>query len=294
MSETVKRYVTTCDCMSPAAWGDYVRHDDYAALEAELATVKKVAYGNMELLDENRNLQAELAKLRAGQDGWKLVPVEPTPEMVSAAEEAHMPFGDMDIALRMAILSAAPAKATDGLRIGAWRDALEKIAKYAPAVNCAARTEIERIGLIAVHALIAFSAPQFSQTPAHQEAINGAAAPAAPATVQGDGWIPVSQQLPKQNEKVLVTYTNRLGNCRRVIAELVAKHTVEDSDDCWGDGADYDEATDQYYCPAGWYECVENWDELAYLAIHEGEVTHWMPLPAAPAIAAARQEGGKV
>lgn len=37
-------------------------------------------------------------------DGWKLVPVEPTPEMVSAAEEAHMPFGDMDIALRMAIL----------------------------------------------------------------------------------------------------------------------------------------------------------------------------------------------
>ena len=31
----VKRYVTTCDCMSEAAWGDYVRHNDYAALEAE-------------------------------------------------------------------------------------------------------------------------------------------------------------------------------------------------------------------------------------------------------------------
>lgn len=43
-------------------------------------------------------------------DGWKLVPVEPTPEMVSAAEEAHMPFGDMDIALRMAILSAPAAQ----------------------------------------------------------------------------------------------------------------------------------------------------------------------------------------
>lgn len=36
----VKRYVTTCDCMSPAAWGDYVRHDDYAALEAELAKLR--------------------------------------------------------------------------------------------------------------------------------------------------------------------------------------------------------------------------------------------------------------
>ena len=45
-------------------------------------------------------------------DGWVMVPVEPTPEMVSAAEEAHMPFGDMDIALRMAILSAPSAPAT--------------------------------------------------------------------------------------------------------------------------------------------------------------------------------------
>lgn len=43
-------------------------------------------------------------------DGYALVPVEPTPEMVSAAEEAHMPFGDMDIALRMAILSAPAAE----------------------------------------------------------------------------------------------------------------------------------------------------------------------------------------
>lgn len=39
---------------------------------------------------------------------YKLVPVEPTPEMVSAAEDAYMPFGDMELALRMAIL-AAPA-----------------------------------------------------------------------------------------------------------------------------------------------------------------------------------------
>lgn len=43
-------------------------------------------------------------------DGWKMVPVEPTPEMINAAEESHMPFGDMDIALRMAILSAPAAQ----------------------------------------------------------------------------------------------------------------------------------------------------------------------------------------
>lgn len=35
MSEPVKRYVTTCDCMSEAVWGDYVRQDDYAQLSQE-------------------------------------------------------------------------------------------------------------------------------------------------------------------------------------------------------------------------------------------------------------------
>lgn len=45
-------------------------------------------------------------------DGYALVPILPTPEMVRAAEEGHMPFGDMELAVRLAILSApaiAPA-----------------------------------------------------------------------------------------------------------------------------------------------------------------------------------------
>jgi hypothetical protein len=43
-----------------------------------------------------------IAALRAAP-GRKLVPVDPTPEMVKAAEEAHMPFGDMELAIQMAI-----------------------------------------------------------------------------------------------------------------------------------------------------------------------------------------------
>ena len=39
-------------------------------------------------------------------EGWKLVPVEPTPEMVEAAEGAYMTFGDMEMAIRMAVLAA--------------------------------------------------------------------------------------------------------------------------------------------------------------------------------------------
>jgi|SRR5690554_3590776 len=37
---------------------------------------------------------------------YKLVPVEPTAEMVGAAEDAYMPFGDMELAIRMAVLAA--------------------------------------------------------------------------------------------------------------------------------------------------------------------------------------------
>jgi len=39
---------------------------------------------------------------------YKLVPVVPTAEIVEAAESAYMPFGDMEMAIRMAVL-AAPA-----------------------------------------------------------------------------------------------------------------------------------------------------------------------------------------
>lgn len=40
-------------------------------------------------------------------DGFVLVPVEPTEAMLAAAEEAHMPFGDMGFAISAAI-SARP------------------------------------------------------------------------------------------------------------------------------------------------------------------------------------------
>src|SRR5690606_13562390 len=39
---------------------------------------------------------------------YKLVPVEPTAEMAEAAQDAYMPFGDMNTAIMMAVL-AAPA-----------------------------------------------------------------------------------------------------------------------------------------------------------------------------------------
>lgn len=165
-------------------------------------------------------------------DGYALVPIEPTPEMVRAAEEAHMPFGDMDIALRMAVLAAAPAPADHS------EDALAMV---------------------------------------------------APA-----GWVPVTERMPESERTVLAYYLNSHGKGRRIRAEYIAAKT-KGADDGWDSDstADYDEATDQYYWPAGWYEVIDNWDDLTHMAIHEGDVTHWMPLPAAPAIAAARKGEGE-
>ena len=112
---------------------------------------------------------------------------------------------------------------------------------------------------------------------------------------QGDGWIPVSERLPESERTVLAFYLNSHGKGRRVRAEYIAAKT-KSADDGWDsdEPADYDEQADEYFWPAGWYEVMDNWDDLTHMVIHEGEVTHWMPLPAAPAIAAARQEGGKV
>lgn len=49
--------------------------------------------------------------LRFVPAGCEVVPILPTREMVRAAEEAYMPFGDMELAIRLAILSAPGAPA---------------------------------------------------------------------------------------------------------------------------------------------------------------------------------------
>lgn len=50
-----QRYVTTCDCMRPAAWGDFVRHEDYETLAAENARLRAE-------LEQSRDLTVEMSK----------------------------------------------------------------------------------------------------------------------------------------------------------------------------------------------------------------------------------------
>ena len=93
-------------------------------------------------------------------------------------------------------------------------------------------------------------------------------------------WIPVAV-LPAPCLKVIATYVNSLGNRRTIMAKWVPGKTEEahSLDDEFGE---YDEATDTTYAPEGWYEVIDNFDDCTFVAVSEGVITHWMPLPEAP------------
>ena len=101
-----------------------------------------------------------------------------------------------------------------------------------------------------------------------------------PAQPEPAAWVPVAERMPKSGVTVLACYTNRAGNVRRIRAEWVAAKTIESDDD--SEIGEYDEATDCCYDPEGWYEKIDNWGDYSSVVVNEGEVTHWMPLPAHP------------
>ena len=82
-------------------------------------------------------------------------------------------------------------------------------------------------------------------------------------------WQPIESAL-KTGRKVILFYKNRLNVGRTVIARWLTDEqaTEIDADDVGLEG--------------GWYECIDNWDDFTEVAIHEGEPSHWMPLPAPP------------
>lgn len=108
----------------------------------------------------------------------------------------------------------------------------------------------------------------------------GKAALSKPETVTlPDGWVSIETELP--SKPCFAYYKNELGNSRTVKAKYVKQFSEEaHTDDDW---IEYNEADDTYYYPAGWYEMIDNWDDYAFVTINH-QVTHWMPLPAAPTL----------
>lgn len=83
------------------------------------------------------------------------------------------------------------------------------------------------------------------------------------------GWQPI-ETAPKDGRKVILFYLNRNKLPRTVMATWLTDERAAETD---ADGVGLE---------AGWYECIDNWDDYSQVAIHEGEPTHWMPLPAPP------------
>ncbi|HQS22749.1 DUF551 domain-containing protein [Acidovorax sp.] len=84
-------------------------------------------------------------------------------------------------------------------------------------------------------------------------------------------WISVDARLPEPNTPVLLD----IGKMFPLRALWAGKHTVSvgtDVDD-WGE---YDEKTDEYYCPEGWYEWNEH--EEVHWAVSETPRA-WRELP---------------
>ena len=94
---------------------------------------------------------------------------------------------------------------------------------------------------------------------------------AAPPTAQAGGWISVDERLPEPGTPVLLD----IGKKYPIRALWAAKHTVEAADDDT-DWAEYDEATETYYCPEGWYEWNEH--EETHWAVSTTPCA-WAPLP---------------
>lgn len=82
-------------------------------------------------------------------------------------------------------------------------------------------------------------------------------------------WQPI-ETAPKTGKKVILFYLNRNNFPRTVMARWLTDDEAAETDtDCVG-------------LEGGWYECIDNWDDYTEVSIHEGEPTHWMPLPSYP------------
>lgn len=113
------------------------------------------------------------------------------------------------------------------------------------------------------------------------------------SAVSAIGWVECSARMPKSGEYVIAFVPHAHspeGPSRRLRAFYAERFTIETSSDDDGDWIEYSEEKDEYYLPAGWYECNEYEDNHWHVS---DPVTHWMPLPSAPDNCASSEQKAK-
>lgn len=98
---------------------------------------------------------------------------------------------------------------------------------------------------------------------------------AAPQPALSAGWVSLPGALPKPGTPVLLD----IGEKYPIRAQWVPKDSLEATGD--GDYGEYNEASDMYYWPEGWYE----WNQYEETHWRVDETPRaWQPLPASPTI----------
>ena len=95
-----------------------------------------------------------------------------------------------------------------------------------------------------------------------------------------DNW---RTDLPDHGRVVLAVTRDERGRRTIIRAQHLDALTEEQNyfDDVYEPEVTYDEGRDAYYYTEGWYELIDNWDELSSVYVND-PVICWQPLPPLP------------
>ena len=83
-------------------------------------------------------------------------------------------------------------------------------------------------------------------------------------------------------DKRLLVLCKRSNDTKAVVIGVYCRKFTQEASEEWAgeDWCDYDENSDTYYCQEGWYEQIENWDELSACAFDSRNTAiGWLPIP---------------
>ena len=95
-----------------------------------------------------------------------------------------------------------------------------------------------------------------------------------------DFWKPIAEAPPK-DVPLLIRICYPQGGIEYRSAKFVSKYSMP-ADEDWEDECEYDEETNTYYCPEGWYEKSASHEDIGWWLLSGAElagITDWAEIP---------------